>query len=851
MSESTPRAVRPISRSSLRVVLFGMPDAGKSSLLGSLGQAAQTQEHLLDGHLTDLSGGLQDLRYRLYDDRPRETIEEVVPYPVTYESFTAGEGKRDFVLFDCDGRVANELLTRRRSLDGGSVGLAGEVLATDSLLLVIDASAPPAQVDADFAEFSRFLRFLEESRGRRTAVGGLPVFLVLSKCDLLARAEDTPTGWIERIEERKRQVHQRFKDFLAAEAGKPVPFGSIDLRVWATAVRRPELAGNPAKPREPYGVAELFRQCFAAAAGFQRREDSSGRRLWLTAGGAAGVVAAMIALATTFIANRETARPTGLEMRVAELKSAEGRSVSRRLSGRLQERISELREIKKDPEFARLSTEDQEYITQRLQELETYRDYLDKVRAALQMAPPPLRPDDPPFDETDLDRWQTQLDELTPPTAYQETWAETEASHLRADRLADLTALRALVARLEGDYRDLIRRGERLRNFVDWKPGDERDPKKWADWHAEVQHFLSGADRIATDTGDRIRPAGPSLTEVALRFRRVQRPREDWDRLKQQLINLGDLTAALGLPEPAPESRPPLLRWPGADKPPPSLDEVRERFKDLQRVYPKNADWPQLALPETVAPVIRARADTGYRSVVSRNGAAVPRREDKNALGQKLILDQLREVATDEKETFAHWEEVRQWLAGNPARLAGWREVAKLLTQLRDPKAEDPVAALTAFLGESRFEVDLSNGLTLIVPNELDEPPIGPLTVFHSTGGTDSQRTFRQNGAEQPEGDSKRYNLVPKGKVDVLIYRPGDSLWAEVPVEKKDGKERKLVWNTCRSTVYQFERLAKLPTLSTRPNEEQEGIKLLVRPGEKGAGLPVVPDLLPVVRLKK
>ena len=43
----------PISADALRIVLFGLPHAGKSSLLGALAQAGQTQENLLPGHLTD------------------------------------------------------------------------------------------------------------------------------------------------------------------------------------------------------------------------------------------------------------------------------------------------------------------------------------------------------------------------------------------------------------------------------------------------------------------------------------------------------------------------------------------------------------------------------------------------------------------------------------------------------------------------------------------------------------------------------------------------------------------------------------------------------------------------------
>src|SRR5262245_45881819 len=102
----------------LSIVLFGLPGAGKSSLLGALAQAAQTQGHPIGARLVDESRGLAELRQRLYEENARRTAEEVVPYPVDYEPFSQdGQGKRkeplEAVLIDCDGRVANDLLVRR------------------------------------------------------------------------------------------------------------------------------------------------------------------------------------------------------------------------------------------------------------------------------------------------------------------------------------------------------------------------------------------------------------------------------------------------------------------------------------------------------------------------------------------------------------------------------------------------------------------------------------------------------------------------------------------------------------------------------------------------------------------
>src|SRR5260370_15484171 len=105
----------PVARTALRLVLFGMPDAGKSSLLGALAQAAQTQEHILNGRLTELGQGLAELRQRVYEGAARQTLEELVPFPVVFETFATpphGPRRQEGVIFDCDGRAANDLLSR-------------------------------------------------------------------------------------------------------------------------------------------------------------------------------------------------------------------------------------------------------------------------------------------------------------------------------------------------------------------------------------------------------------------------------------------------------------------------------------------------------------------------------------------------------------------------------------------------------------------------------------------------------------------------------------------------------------------------------------------------------------------
>ncbi|HKA07981.1 MAG TPA: GTPase domain-containing protein, partial [Gemmataceae bacterium] len=359
MSVLTPPPASPVPTdpSAVRLVLFGTPDAGKSSLLGALAQAAHTQGRALHGHLADLSHGLGELRNRVYDERLSETLGEIVPYPVRFAPY--GKTARSAVLYDCDGRAANDLLTQKRSMEKEARAgtLAGAVLDADALILTVDASAATTQIEDDFREFVRFLRHLERYRSRQHAVGGLPVFLVLTKCDLLARDTPTRSAWHARIAERQTDVTQRFKQFLAAERvgeGGMLSFGSIHLKVRATAVRQPSLADSAPQPREPSGVAELFHHAFVEAMNFRDRRLRSHTRLLWTVGGAGGFLATMAIAGAIFLLNPSRPVEPTLADRVERLKAAEGPSAATRLGAGLDRRLEAWLEIQSHPAFPEL-----------------------------------------------------------------------------------------------------------------------------------------------------------------------------------------------------------------------------------------------------------------------------------------------------------------------------------------------------------------------------------------------------------------------------------------------------------------------------------------------------------------
>ncbi len=835
MSEPTPPS------DALRIVLFGMPAAGKSSLLGALGQAAQAQEHLLSGRLLDPSQGLAELRQRLYDESPRRTVEEIVPYPVAYESFDpderAADGRLDGVLIDCDGRVANDLLLRRKSLgdDSAEGSLAREVLRADTLVLVIDASAPAPQVDADFAEFDRFLRLLESGRGRRAEVGGLPVFLALTKCDLLAQPGDGAHEWMERVEERKRQVDRRFQDFLKRKADEngPLPFGRIDLHPWATAVKRPALQEAAAKPREPYGVAELFRQCFVAARDFRRRSRRSSRRLLWTVAGAAGLVSVLLTYATWVGGhNLHGTAPSELQNKVEIVRSGEGQTPSARLEGTrdaLARRTAVLTDLKNAPDFDTLPAELRDWVGDRLAEMHDYDAYYRKLLEA--KAPASARG---LGELNDLE--EALKTTLAVPRA---EWGETRAARLRRERLDEVAGLRAAARKADDWYAQLRERGEALTTF-DRRPAGAATAIDWRAWQGEVKKLLTSAESPPFRETDRLRePDGPTYRDTVLRFESVAEARAGWERSRQRLERLLDLSAALGLgllPD-----RPPVLVF--ADGATATPADLRSRLQELKKAYPRHdEEFRPANLPEAAAGDIRQAAKANYANLLEP--------------GREAVLGRLQAAAPGGEETAARWQDVQRWLQGGPEELADWRVLARILRRLGDPDAgdADPVSEMVLFLNRDRFDVQLRR-VSLAIPVDLGVAPQGNLSVVHEAEGKTTTLTLEPFGDPQrdPGGRTRTYTFRA-GAADTVVYRPGDVLYARLSLRKLgESGEWQFTWARGRSRRYRFEVLSRGAFLHAAGAEPSQGkyledVRLV--PGADSR-VPTPPDLMPVVRLKR
>jgi hypothetical protein len=820
MPEPSATPVIPNDPDALRLVLFGLPGAGKSSLLGALGQAAQVQPALLNGQLTDLSHGLQDLRQRLYETGPRRTEEEIAPYPVEVRPLSGTGAARAAVLIDCDGAVANDLLERRRELDEKSPEgtLARAILKADALILLVDASAPEERINKVFEQFKHFLHLLEEGRGMRIEVGGLPVFVVLTKCDLLAEPRDSVMDWMELIEQRKRELDEHFRAFLARDTTPDgsIPFGRIALNLWATAVKRPPLGKTPARPREPFGVAELFRQSLDKAEAYEERRSQASRRLMWTAGTAAGLATLMLSLTVGLAVYNQEKPRSELEIKIESFRFGDSPTAAERLSipaSRLRYQLEQqLRKFQSEPGFDDLPAEQRDYVQNRIDEIERYLDYLDKIRQARS-----------PADVTSEAKLTVLEDELRGPLKPRDEWAGTEADKLYQAKLRGVETLHKVGKELREWYRDSAEQAQNLLAF-----DDNRRPDP--EWYREVKPLLDPARRPPYTGAEFLNDARTLRVDTVLNFPSVLKERLLWEQKKPQLERIRNIGAALGLLGPG-QQPPPALAIPDAF----TLKAAPALVAELKRAYPSyQTDFVLTGLPEGLAREISRMARGYYPALL--------------APAQAEVLRQLKAAGGEPRETRSQWDAVRQWLK-SPTELTDWRVLANALAGLQG--LPDPVTDLADFLQKTSFTVG-PDTLFLEGPDDLKDrvPSNATLTITHGRAGAE-RGTLVYQVEDRPKRDGRvwRWKFTLK-EGEKLSYQPGDELRATLPLLNNDA----LSWTHQHSVLYQFERLTQPPRLHKMNQADSEGTlqeRIHLRsPEPADPSLPRLPDLVPWVRLE-
>jgi hypothetical protein len=787
----------PTDRLTPRVVFFGPPNAGKSSLLRSFARAL---------------GGPEPPPSHSFSRSPLHPF--TLPLP---------DGPVE--VCDCDGRAARDLLAHPAAR--GDLGDA--VRAADALVLVVDAAADEEVVDATFRAFHDFLDALEVGRAFGREVGGLPVLLTLTKCDALARPGDEPTDWLARVEARKRELVARFEASFADALADPdpasfFPFGSVDLHVLATATRVPDRpAFDPyADPDGSFGVADLAGELVPAARAYRTRQLRARQRLKVTVAGVGGLAGAMLAgLIGLAAAGAGTGDP--LADRVRAIRDAEGSPAVRLADGNFKRNRDDLAAVRDAAGFGRLPGDLRTYVEDRLKEMDAYQAY----RARFQ--PPRLGPAEVRTRDELAQLASALAGELAPPPDYAGAWSKppTEAVRLRDKWQADVTLLGEAEGRVNDWYRGLIRRANQLLLSEEPPDGPWRDKVAAAVAAEDAPPFVA-SDPIPGSPAVPVRRGAALTYAPAFEFDRIDQARRDWADARDHLLALRSLADALGLTPAGPAVL--ALPEPGAGVD--SLNLAAARLRALSDAFPdkplKHPEWEADAFPDPARrwldPRLAGALGTGTRHV------------------HQLIRDRL---GPDRPE---NWRKLADTFLNEQAA-KDWGRLLGLMRRWADSTATaDPVAELAEFLKRDRFELS-PKALAVAVPDDLLGDrliPSGKLVVRHTpAGGEPVEVAFRQAGDGLRERPTTTYRFVPDGPAG-LTYRPGDALTASLPL-RAGGDEYRLAWAAPRSACYQFDALARPPALEKAgpvpAPEPAPGVAVTA-----DGGWPAVPALLPAVK---
>jgi len=537
----------------LNIIVFGMPGAGKSALLGALWQASQSQPAVLGGTLADASGGLAELHGALYAQQPAQSAGKLAGYSVALD--TANGAPLEATLVDCDGAIAEDFLAKPHTALHSREAAAKAMVYADALLLLVDPTAGGVQLEKEFLQFCTLVQSLEKLRSHRSEVAGLPIYLVLTKCDMLAKPTDTGSAWIQKIEEGKRKLDKRFQEFLDKMPNREaLPFGKVDVRVWATAVKRPQLADRPAaataeedaklktavkKPQvaerstrsqEPYGVAELFRQCFEAARAFQHNRKRASEALQFTLLGFSGLIALMLLAAGLFVVIRPNAEITSLESKIREAMPGQKGKSTDLLKEPLDKRVKDLDEIMANPVFDKVPSELQQEVKGALAEIGKYRE-LNKEFVEFVKEPRYAKSDE------DLVNIEKELDKIKLPDEYKDAWKETKLVKKEGQFRQDIDKLRLAVKSEEVWIREQIEEGKKLRKQGGRVISGDASGKEREAWFSQVKEFMTRQPRHK-ETEPLDEKAPTVRYSVVYRFPQVERAQLELRSIKKNVEDL-------------------------------------------------------------------------------------------------------------------------------------------------------------------------------------------------------------------------------------------------------------------------------------------------------------------------
>lgn len=462
MSQAPAKTKVPeIDSHALKIVLFGKPQAGKSSLLGALMQGFALQPDALRGDFEDTSGGLRELQEEVYTNRTMRTQHEVVPYPIKYQPLSGLKSENTKILLvDCDGDVADTLLAHSHALPAGpwrKSPLAKAIINADTILLVMDVAATEQEIDANFRDFAKFLKLLEQNRSSGNEVSGLPVYLVLTKCDLLLNQGDSFLDWQEHIEDKKRKFEKKLNQFLSTSEGKRAKaFGKLHVHIWGTAIKRPSPSSSKNAPDQPYQVVELFRQVLASALKYRNHRDVSQRRLQMTVAGAIGLLGVMLLFALIFLATQNTTESALLEGRIKTFFTTQGKKIAPQIYSDAPKNLESLKELKTSPAYPLIPNETRNEVETWISRLRAYLQQQEKVVGIVTKYNSPLE-----INRLQrLNQLKTELENVKPSDELLEQWRDTTPEKVREQWNKQIGIIEKGIETAKTKYANLIDKGK-------------------------------------------------------------------------------------------------------------------------------------------------------------------------------------------------------------------------------------------------------------------------------------------------------------------------------------------------------------------------------------------------------
>ncbi len=828
----------PVPKDTPSVLLFGHSGAGKSALLGAMLKAAETQGPILRGEVLEASGRLASIRDSVYKgNAPEPNAAELATYTVRLRPWREGSvavtEPVTITLNDCSGKAAESLIHHPEPLRDPKthVPVARAVIDADAIILLVNGAADDEELLEAFEEFDTFLTVVAQGKANAREVGGFPVMLVLTQSDRLARAGDTPEMWEHRVALRADEAWTKFDRFLrGAEledgiASPFLPFGDVDLRVYSVAIRTPRFADASTDPNVPYKVAELFRDCFTVARSRRDRVKESDYRLKWTVRFALAFIGVLLMVAIAIIAYQPPAGGPGLVERIQIYERNEPEAAVRLAYPMLTRNKQLLLAFQQDSDFLDLPIEMREFVNNRVTEIEDYEAFRERLMTA--KAPGDART----LEELEGVRRTLLEGDLALPEHY--AWGKTSAATLREKWLVDVDVIRAAESEFLEKYRDLVRRGTVML----------LRPSLGGPWRAELSAITDVAARIPIGLEEPL-AGSPALEQsrgqrVARRapfeFERVYNERSDWETVLSRLLHLRDLGDALGLT--AGDGLPPaVLRLPEPGAGVDSATLAGARLAGLFKWYPRETqdyrEWEVREFPNPVRSLLSEQLNEAFRTGV--------RHVD-------LLMRARIDAEPSTADTPQSWRALAQALRDTATPFPDWARLLHLIARLADPSALNPIEELAQFLKMDEFELKLNGFELLLQPDPAlgRVTPAGPFTLkINAPNGTAKTRSFQQVGDGVQTGSAMNYRFKADS-TDKLLYKPGDELYAELPV-RAGGRDFKLVWETSRSRVFQFDKLTREPRMA-KPGAASElapGVRLT--PGTDST-LPRLPILFPTV----